>query len=839
MRITQTSFIAGMHSGYTPLKVPDSGYRLGFNCRVRNNVIEGAYKPVRISAPAGKLQALFPLDDKLILICSGAPYNVKLDTNDFTALSDPLLDPTVELVYHQTVPAPSSFFQKDSEGNLVFNEKISSQPECVVLQDGKSRPPIITPQLGVRLTNSYEQWSYDNPEYVPIGLQIAYNGNALYIAAVNGRSVFRSVSGRPLDFVQAIADGQKQGDATSTAFAVATSVLTALWPSQEGGILGATYYKMYAAIPDFSVQTAFEEPYMSPTELFPAGCVSQYALVTANGGTLFVSPQGIMQFNQTMQAKRESNNTPFGAAIADFLIKPITYAACETADDYVFIAVSTVFGDGIVVYDLRLNTYVSIDLVGRVKEFAILRSSGVDRLFFITYGNELYEMPLYSGERATPTVYFGYANQQDPTTTLRPDSLALLYADVKSSGHVVVRVFQNDGLSEEDIQTLERVAPAGLEDLVPQLPDTFRAKQLTPVVSSFTEKPYSYGVSISVTCSADAKLAAVMFEAAPNTLDRPVVKTGQTEHLEVQTFRAVGFVKPDGVQTRPISADVGRLYYLYGMEEPSYVLNAGTRIETHLNTAKRFIAGSASLNTSPFATVYDFRTFETLLGSEKTDGLFLLGDLGDEPFAPVFAAAKRNREHIYAILGPNDQDTKEENADYISQSKRPVRFVVSTDYVDFYCLSIPLRTVDMGRDASGNLTGVTPEEMLETGSFCRWLQRQIETRDSGKFIVLMLGFPPYSNVATFTPGFAALRWAFHKYGVHAVVSNGRAYERFTRDNVLYINAGTGSRNALLEPTGDNGLSVPGMLEIVASPNVLTFNFLDNERISRDTSILTL
>ena len=839
MKITQSSFASGMHSGYTPFKVPESGYRLGFNCRVRSNVVEGAFKPIRIPAPVGNFQALFPLDDKLILVSNGTPYQVKPDTNDFTALSVPILDPSETLVYHQTVPAPTAFFQKDASGNLVFNERISSQPECVVLQDGKSQPPIITPQLGVRRTNTYAQWSYNNPEYVPVGRQMTYNGSALYVAAVDGRSIYRSVSGRPLDFVQAISDGEKQGDATSTSFSVATSVLSALWPSQAGGILGATYYKMYGAVPDFSAPTQFDEPYMSPTELFPVGCVSQYATVTANGETLFVSPQGIMTFNQTMQAKRESNNTPFGAAITDFLVRPITYAACETANDYVFFGLSTIFGDGIVVYDLRLNTFVSIDIVGRVKEFAILRSSGVDRLFFITFGNELYEMPLYEGERSSPTVFFGFANQQDPTSIIRPDALSLLYADVKTSGHVTVRVIQNDGLTEEDIQTLTRATPAGLDSIIPQLPDTFRAQQVTPVVSSFTDKPYSYAVSIGVTCSADAKLVALTLEAAVNTVDRPVTKSDETEHLEVLTYRAVGFVTPESIQTRPIAATVGQLYYLYGMEDPSYVLNAGTRIQTRLNTAKRFVAGASSLNTSPFATVYDFLTFETLLGTEKTNGLFLLGDLGGEPFAAVFEAARRNRETIHAILGPTDQDTEEENADYISQSKRPVRYVVSTPFIDFYCFSFPLRTVDMARDANGNLIGVTPEEMTEDGTFCRWMRRQIENRDSGKFIVAMFGFPPYSGCSTFAPGFAALRWAFHKYGVHAVVCNGRAYERYTYNNVLYLNVGTGSRNALLESPGDNGLAVPGMLEITASPNVLTFDFLDENRISRDTSILTL
>ena len=829
MTFTRNSFVGGINATYERTKTEGTAYPVGFNCRVRKNVVQGAFKPVRIQTPSGLQQAIFSLDDALLDVIAGAVYKIDPDTGNSNALSPQILSATAPVVYHQNVPAPTSFFMVDSNGSLSFNSKVSTQPECVVLQDGATQPSLVTPALGVRLTKTYAEWSFQQPEYVPIGKQMCHNGNVLYIAAADGRTIYRSVSGRPLDFVLAIDDatGEKRGDATTTSTAVATSKLTALIAAQTGGFLAFTYSGAYGVSLDYNVLDDFGEPAMNPNQLFPVGAVGQYAFSSANGQTLFVTSSGIVSFDQVAQSLKESNNSSLGAPITDYLIRPIESVACASADDYVFFAVSTIFGDGILVYDTQINTFVSIDLVGKIKEFAILRGSGVDRLFYITTSDELYEMPLYEGERSTYSLLLSYA-AQDPRLRIRPDDARMAFVNVKTDGVVTLATYVDNKFVAS--KSLSLVADTNTNTNTPV--SAVVSKNAKPQVLDFDigESPLGYSVTFEVTCTAEAEFATAVFECP----DAEQLALPATETV-IEVFRAIGYIIPDESYTTSATVEIGSNLVLYSRTDPTWVVNGTKRITALRGHAVRYLAHAKSLSIEANGSVYDYATLTRLIRNRETpsDGLFILGDLGNDSCVPAFAVLRSLGETIHPVLGPTDQEDVTRNAEFTAEGGKPIRYLVETAHVDFYCLSIPLPSADSYVDSDGNLIGSTPNEMLETGMFARWISASIASRSKSRIPIVVIGYPPYSESSRFVPGFAALRWNFRKMGVKLVLAGGRSYERMYLDDVLYINVGTGSKASLLDAAG---IRTPGQLEIVACAKriELTFKNLLGDELDRTT-----
>ena len=62
---------------YEATKTPQNCYRVGLNCRVRENAIIGAYKPVRIDTPNAIHQAVFAFDDQLLVVIAGSTYKLR------------------------------------------------------------------------------------------------------------------------------------------------------------------------------------------------------------------------------------------------------------------------------------------------------------------------------------------------------------------------------------------------------------------------------------------------------------------------------------------------------------------------------------------------------------------------------------------------------------------------------------------------------------------------------------------------------------------------------------------------------------------------------------------
>ena len=128
-----------------------------------------------------------------------------------------------------------------------------------MVQDGINQPWLIQLNeliniLTARKLNTYNQWSNvssgaNSREYVPIGKQMMYLNSILFIVAPNGRSIYRSVSGRPLDFMVNIdVDGKKVpseiiGGAASVSFAADFDEITCITPvATEAFLLNKLLY---------------------------------------------------------------------------------------------------------------------------------------------------------------------------------------------------------------------------------------------------------------------------------------------------------------------------------------------------------------------------------------------------------------------------------------------------------------------------------------------------------------------------------------------------------------------------------------------------------------------
>src|SRR6267142_72310 len=89
--------------------------------------------------------------------------------------------------------------------------KVSGTPQCIVVQDGINQPQLITydteNQLFTsRVSKNYNDWqntstNANDREYVPIGRQMMMFNQTLCMKSIDGKSMFRSVTGRPLDFM--------------------------------------------------------------------------------------------------------------------------------------------------------------------------------------------------------------------------------------------------------------------------------------------------------------------------------------------------------------------------------------------------------------------------------------------------------------------------------------------------------------------------------------------------------------------------------------------------------------------------------------------------------------
>ena len=449
----KNDFSGGMNRLDDSTKVKANEVPLLVNARNRYNVIEPILVPALVSAglPTGLYQGIYAAGSIVVVFIAGKAYYKDYNNaaSNFTQVAGLLMSTTAATIHLSFVAISNNNFARKAgtspNSAITLGASIATSPQCAVVQDGINQPWIINADGTARITQNYNQWSLANREYVPIGLQMAFSDAVLYVVSSNGQKIYRSVTGRPLDFVVAVdSAADKVADAELTSHAVTYGTITCIKAlnTNPSGIFVSTAYNSFLVIPDTN-NLIFGEPTFTNTPLFTTGPLNQFSFIELLGDNAFIDFSGIRSFNAVLQLKREGQNSPFSAKISPLLAGVIQSAtATVNFDDYALFALKTVYGNAIIFYDTLTQTWVNIDKfvsLSNIKQFAEVKLTASRHLFYLT-ASGIYEY--YKGTSyARAGIYIGDFVSGDNFIQHKPDKLSLVFTDPIQLGLVDVSIF--------------------------------------------------------------------------------------------------------------------------------------------------------------------------------------------------------------------------------------------------------------------------------------------------------------------------------------------------------------------------------------------------------------
>jgi hypothetical protein len=241
-----------------------------------------------------------------------------------------------------------------------------------------------------------------------------WTGNILFIVSPDNKQIYRSVTGRPLDFVIAIDNnGNKLLDANGTSHSVDYNDITALIPVSGNGdvALAVSSLNNTRMMISDGTYSFYGEPQFNSPFLFTTGAVNENSFSDILSDTVFIDQNGLRSFNAVRQQKMASNSNIFSQRVSSFftdITQDIT--AVGSFQNYELFAVKTVYGYGVLVFDSVLNTFVSFDQYSSlggvaIKKFVTTRVNGAYKLFFLTSDNRVFEA--YSSTEFETAKFFG------------------------------------------------------------------------------------------------------------------------------------------------------------------------------------------------------------------------------------------------------------------------------------------------------------------------------------------------------------------------------------------------------------------------------------------------
>jgi hypothetical protein len=480
----QASFIGGMNLLLDDTRLGTNQYRIGFDLTNRYDALDPVLTSVEDNAiPEGIIQECVTFGQYVIIFVSGLAYYRYYTDIIWTQISGFLMSPSATRYWSCAVPvgltnyvrfannstvlmtgaglgatyapdAAGGIQQLDLEGSAEGNDP------GLLVQDGVNQPQFIfLDDNGLPTTyttQTFDQWAigftdatntvvgpaggvfdsdYDVREYVPIGTTMAWANGILFITSTDGISIYRSVSGRPLDFVVNVTNllttvqsnfevnGEQLaafwqfggGDATTTSYGVGVGGISCIRPLTTGGIFVSASNANFAVTLNQTpnAPTIFGEYTFNRQFLFNATCLSDRVIFDSLGDTRFTELTGIRSFNATEQLTNQGRNSPFSSTIQGAfgpeespLIQDATATASILYNNYELYSVNTIFGNVIAKYDTINTCWTSFDKqqtggVG-IKIFAKIELT-VLRLYAVTTDNRLFT--LYVGPNTT-TPYF-------------------------------------------------------------------------------------------------------------------------------------------------------------------------------------------------------------------------------------------------------------------------------------------------------------------------------------------------------------------------------------------------------------------------------------------------
>ncbi len=481
----QKAFNSGLDLISSDIQVAEDGYVWLINGRSRFGRVEPINKPVAVTGfPDDDIQGNIAVGNVYFVFVSGKAYYRVDGEEEFIQVADFQMSTSAPRLWSIAIPASSNHFVRKLDVSLSVTQqmrettdfKVAGTPAGIVVQDGRTQPWIIqwdeTNNFFIaRLCKKYSEWT-NTPtgirEYVPIGTQMMFLNQKLYVVAPDLKKVYHSITGRPLDFmVNVDVNGNKlpqeaKGGADSVSFAMDFDNITCL------KAINVTDSFVYGTSKNIRIVTldytrrVFGEPTYSESARINAGIVNEECLVElVNGDMAFIAPDGVKSFNAVAALQTKSNGDVFSLQLTHLLTnhstrKPIKQKECSATrwDNYALFNLDTYWGNMIAVYDMLKNQWVGFDVTNalHVKQFAVMETETESKLFCFTKYDEAWQLYASSLTEVPELRIRGLA----PTETMREHKsvdVCLTFQAGISDGTVYVTEYVDDKLSVDPNKT--------------------------------------------------------------------------------------------------------------------------------------------------------------------------------------------------------------------------------------------------------------------------------------------------------------------------------------------------------------------------------------------------
>lgn len=474
--ILQKSFITGLNLIAADSSVADDGYVWLVNGRQRFGFVEPIQSPELINtAPEGIKQGIISVGNITIIFVAGKAYYNLDGTTSWIQIPGFQMSATNSQFWAQAVPYSTFNFIRQS-GTSIHDDvkvlpdfKISGTPEAIVVQDGDNQPWLImydsvNQLFSSRVTKNYNDWSNDSTnandrEYVPIGRQMMMFNQTLCIVSRDGKSMLRSITGRPLDFmINVDEDGNKlpsenNGGAQTVSQAFDFDEITCLqvvdipdcfvWGTKRTTrIVQADYNK-----------TIFGEPTFFEATHLDIGIVNQYCFADVLNDFVCIEQSGIKSFNAVQQLKFKGNSSIFSKQLSKILYdhnkkRPIKQVNCSMVsfDNYLLCNLDTYYGNIVAVYDALLENWVSLDITKafKIKQFCVTDTEVENKLYCITQDNQVWRLYSPNVNSAVPEIRVKGQLAQTSDIEHTPVNLRCVFDGGSRDGECLVKTYIDD-----------------------------------------------------------------------------------------------------------------------------------------------------------------------------------------------------------------------------------------------------------------------------------------------------------------------------------------------------------------------------------------------------------
>lgn len=495
----QNSFSGGMNLIEDDTSIGENEYRQAFNCSNRYGRLDPIYDAVEINPTiTTKKQGLYNFGQYLILFSGGFAYYKHYTEDVFQIIDSFKMSANVTRMYAEFVPASTINLQRllsnlaglpvDEISNtnpINFTDvRIAPTPAAMLVQDGLNQPRIIYYDASIgkitsRITAKYSDWDdtvdSNKREYVPIGLDMIFIDNILIIVSPDRKCIYRSVTGRPLDFVVNVdEDGNKvsgystteepgldelYGGADSANYAVGYDEITALNRLSNDSFLISTKTPQSYIIKINRNFKVWGEPTFDRSGEFSGSAINSFCVREILGETAIISYEGILSFNPSQTENVENKNNIFSLKISRVfqdIIQDPEKCAIGIFDDKVFFSVETVYGYVLAIYDkLRQcwSSFYNSTKGVKIKQFVSLIPN-VREFYGITWDDKIFRF-FTSPTTITANIATKAWNSENPKLEQKLNTLSVVVVSQQETGTVNVTPYVDAVLATSFSKTIK------------------------------------------------------------------------------------------------------------------------------------------------------------------------------------------------------------------------------------------------------------------------------------------------------------------------------------------------------------------------------------------------